>query len=52
MKEAERWPEEGRDPFGLPKLRIVKVQTGKKKKKTAEEGDDKKKDAKGAKGKK
>ncbi len=52
MKEAEKFPE-GREPFGLPKLRIVKLQTGKKKKKAAEEGDDKdKKDKKGAKAKK
>ena len=52
MKEAEKFPE-GREPFGLPKLRIVKLQTGKKKKKTAEEGDEKdKKAAKGAKAKK
>ncbi len=49
MKETEKWVE-GTDPFGLPKLRIVKVTIGKKKKKTAEEGDDK--DKKKEKGKK
>ncbi len=51
MKEAEKWPE-GQPPFGLPKLRIVKVTTGKKKKKAAEEGDDKDKKAKDKKAKK
>lgn len=44
MKEAEKFPE-GRDPYGLPKLRVVKPTIGKKKKKTAE-GDDKKDDKK------
>ena len=48
MKETEKWPE-GREPFALPKLRIVKLQTGKKKKKAAEEGDDKDKKDKKAK---
>jgi small basic protein (TIGR04137 family) len=51
MKETEKWPE-GQPPFGLPKLRIVKVTTGKKKKKAAEEGDDKDKKAKDKKAKK
>lgn len=50
MKEAEKFPD-GTDPFGLPKLRIVKVATGKKKKKTADDDKDKKDDKK-AKGKK
>jgi len=49
MKETEKWTE-GREPFALPKLRIVKLQTGKKKKKAAEEGDEK--DKKKEKGKK
>jgi small basic protein (TIGR04137 family) len=50
MKEAEKFPD-GSAPFGLPKLRIVKVTTGKKKKKTAE-GDDKDKKDDKKKGKK
>lgn len=49
MKETEKWTD-GAAPFGLPKLRIVKVTIGKKKKKTAEEGDEK--DKKKEKGKK
>jgi small basic protein (TIGR04137 family) len=44
MKTDERWSE-GQSPFGLPKLRVVKLVVGKKKKKkaaeTAEAGDDK-----------
>lgn len=50
MKEAEKFPD-GSAPFGLPKLRIVKVTTGKKKKKAAE-GDDKKDEKDKKKGKK
>jgi small basic protein (TIGR04137 family) len=48
MQSDEKWIE-GTGPFGLPKLRIVKLVVGKKKKKkTAEPGgkDDKKKAAK------
>ncbi|GIX05216.1 MAG: hypothetical protein KatS3mg114_1085 [Planctomycetaceae bacterium] len=49
MREEENWVE-GRSPFGLPKLRVVKLTLGKKKKKKAAEGaaagDDKKKAAK------
>ena len=51
MKESEKWTE-GREPFGLPKLRIVKVTVGKKKKKAAEEGDEKDKKGKDKKAKK
>jgi small basic protein (TIGR04137 family) len=32
MKEEERWTE-GRSPFGLPKIRVLKVASKKKKKK-------------------
>lgn len=32
LKEQDRW-EEGRSPFGLPKVRVKKITTGKKKKK-------------------
>jgi len=40
MKFEDRW-EEGRSPFGLPKIRIVKTVVGKKKKKkTAEEDEE------------
>ena len=48
MKADERWVE-GASPFGLPKLRVVRLVVGKKKKKKAAEGDkkdDKKKAAK------
>jgi small basic protein (TIGR04137 family) len=38
MKTDERW-DEGRSPFGLPKLRVVKLAVGKKKKKKAAEGE-------------
>jgi small basic protein (TIGR04137 family) len=38
MKTDERW-NEGQSPFGLPKLRVVKLVVGKKKKKKAAEGD-------------
>lgn len=47
LQETERWSE-GKSPYGLPKVRVMKLAKkggGKKK----EEGDDK--DAKGAKGK-
>jgi len=41
MQEDDRW-DEGRSPFGLPKIRVVKSTIGKKKKKKAadEEGED------------
>lgn len=48
MKEDDRW-QDGQSPFGLPKLRIVKLVIGKKKKKAAAAADgkaDKKKAAK------
>lgn len=49
MKTDERW-NEGQSPFGLPKLRVVKLAVGRKKKKkaaeTADAGDDKTKAAK------
>uniref|UniRef100_A0A7C4LKV0 Small basic protein n=1 Tax=Schlesneria paludicola TaxID=360056 RepID=A0A7C4LKV0_9PLAN len=49
MRADERW-NEGQSPFGLPKLRVVKLVVGKKKKKKAAEAgeaaDDKKKAAK------
>lgn len=40
MKEEERWTE-GRSPFNLPKIRVAKIATGKKKKakEAGEEGD-------------
>ncbi len=40
MKTDERWVE-GSSPFGLPKLRVVRLVVGKKKKKKAAEGDKK-----------
>jgi small basic protein (TIGR04137 family) len=49
MQADERWGED-RSPFGLPKLRVIKLAVGKKKKKKAAEGeaggDDTKKAAK------
>lgn len=36
MKEDDRW-DEGRSPFGLPKIRVIKSTVGKKKKKKAAE---------------
>lgn len=36
LKEADRW-EEGDSPFGLPKVRVRKLQMKKKKKKKDEE---------------
>ncbi|MDX1970398.1 MAG: small basic protein [Planctomycetaceae bacterium] len=48
MKEDDKWLD-GKSPFGLPKLRIVKLVIGKKKKKAAAGADgkaDKKKAAK------
>jgi small basic protein (TIGR04137 family) len=36
LKEADRW-EEGQSPFGLPKVRVRKLQMKKKKKKKEEE---------------
>jgi len=46
LKADDRWTD-GQSPLGLPKVRVMKLVVGKKKKK--EEGED---DAKGAKGKK
>jgi small basic protein (TIGR04137 family) len=42
LKFEERW-EEGRSPFGLPKVRVMKLVLGKKKKKKAKDEDDTKK---------
>ena len=42
LKFEERW-EEGRSPFGLPKVRVIKLVLGKKKKKKAKDEDDTKK---------
>jgi small basic protein (TIGR04137 family) len=39
MKVDDRWTD-GQSPFGLPKLRVVRLVVGKKKKKKAEEGAD------------
>ena len=41
MQEDDRW-DEGRSPFGLPKIRVVKSTSGKKKKKKVveEEGEE------------
>ena len=40
LKDSDRW-KEGDSPLGLPKVRVVKLQMKKKKKKVAEEdGDD------------
>lgn len=41
MQEDDRW-DEGRSPFGLPKIRVIKSTVGKKKKKKAaeEEGEE------------
>lgn len=39
LQFEDRW-EEGQGPFGLPKVRVFKVQVGKKKKKKAKEEDD------------
>jgi small basic protein (TIGR04137 family) len=38
MREEDRWTE-GRSPFGLPKIRVAKLATGKKKKVKEAEGD-------------
>jgi len=40
LKEMDRW-EEGDSPFGLPKVRVRKLQMKKKKKKEKEEDTDK-----------
>lgn len=41
LKQSERWSE-GESPFGIPKVRVRKLQMKKKKKKKEEdEGDDK-----------
>ncbi len=48
MKDDDRW-QDGQSPFGLPKLRVIKLVIGKKKKKAAAGADgkaDKKKAAK------
>ena len=44
MKNEERWPD-GRSPYGLPKVKVVKmiVKKAKKKEDKAEEGADEKK---------
>ncbi|MBX3448321.1 MAG: small basic protein [Planctomycetaceae bacterium] len=47
MQSDDRWVE-GQSPFGLPKLRVVKLVLGKKKKKKAAEGADAKGDKKKA----
>ena len=47
MQTDERWPD-GSSPFGLPKLRVVRLVVGKKKKKKTAEGDAKKDDKKKA----
>ncbi|MCA9239043.1 MAG: small basic protein [Planctomycetales bacterium] len=39
LKESERWTEDD-SPFGIPKVRVRKLQMKKKKKKKAEEGDE------------
>lgn len=39
MKEDDRW-DDGRSPFGLPKIRVVKSTIGKKKKKKEAEGEE------------
>ena len=48
LKEADRW-EEGQSPFGLPKVRVRKLQMKKKKKKKEEEEEGAKTEAKPAK---
>lgn len=45
LQEGEKWTE-GRSPFGLPKVRVLKIVLKKAKKEKAEEGDTGKKDAK------
>jgi len=40
MMGEEHWPE-GRSPYGLPKLRVLKTTIGKKKKKKKDEEDEK-----------
>ena len=47
MQADERWAD-GTSPFGLPKLRVIRLVVGKMKKKKAAEGDDKKDDKKKA----
>ena len=39
LKYEERW-EDGRSPFGLPKVRVLKMVLGKKKKKKAKEDEE------------
>lgn len=36
LKNEDRW-EEGQSPYGLPKVRVMKISTGKKKKKKEKE---------------
>ena len=43
MMSEERW-DEGRSPYGLPKLRVLKSTIGKKKKKKKDESEDDAKD--------
>jgi small basic protein (TIGR04137 family) len=38
MREEDRW-QDGRSPFGLPKIRVAKAASRKKEKKEAAEGD-------------
>ena len=38
LQDLEKWPE-GRSPFGLPKVRVVKIVLKKAKKEKAAEGD-------------
>lgn len=48
MKSDDRWMD-GQSPFGLPKLRVVRLVVGKKKKKKAADDADKTDDKKAAK---
>lgn len=48
MKSDDRWAD-GQSPFGLPKLRVIRLVVGKKKKKKAEGDADKTDDKKAAK---
>lgn len=41
LRESGHWAGEEASPFGLPKVRVRKVQMKKKKKKTAEDEDEK-----------
>jgi small basic protein (TIGR04137 family) len=39
LKDEERWPD-GRSPFGLPKVRVIKIATKKKAKKEEKEAEE------------